>query len=277
MTPSRPKVVHLSSVHAMKDVRIFWKECATLRDAGYRVHFLGAWEGRYQMEGMVLEGVGDGKARGRLGRMTWTVAKLVWAAWKEQADLYHFHDPELILAALLLRLKGKPVLYDAHEDLPKQVLSKPWIRPWARKAACALSRVLTWVADRAFDGVVAATPGIARTFRNARVVVVQNYPLASEWSQAGPSPGSGPAKQFLFVGGITEIRGIRNMVRAIALLGGSRPPKLALAGAFESEALREIMRREPGWDRVVELGWVEREALPGQFGQAIAIESQVVV
>ena len=60
----------------------------------------------------------------------------VWSAYicalGLKADLYHIHDPELLTAGYLLRLRGKKVIYDIHEDLPRQIFGKSYLRPYLR-------------------------------------------------------------------------------------------------------------------------------------------------
>jgi len=60
--------------------------------------------------------------------MTKTVSDVYKKAKEINADIYHFHDPELMIVGYLLsKVQGKRVIYDVHEDVPRQIMSKTWI------------------------------------------------------------------------------------------------------------------------------------------------------
>ena len=94
------------------------------------------------------------KAKNRRERMTKTVWQVYKAALAENADIYHFHDPELIPAGIMLKLKGKKVIYDVHEDYPQHMLSKIWIpSPFRRMASWFVWQMEKFVA-RSIDAIV---------------------------------------------------------------------------------------------------------------------------
>ena len=127
-----------------------------------------------------------GEASGRLTRMLVMPLRVLRAARHVHADLYHLHDPELLPLAIVFKLFGLRVVYDAHEDLPRQIAYKPYIPGWARRPLALTTGALEQGAARVLDGVVAATPRIAARFPAGKVTLVQNFPLSSEFA-AGPS------------------------------------------------------------------------------------------
>jgi glycosyltransferase involved in cell wall biosynthesis len=179
------------------------------------------------------------------------------AAWAERADLYHLHDPELIPLGFALRLAGKRVVFDAHEDLPLQVSTKAWIPRWLKPVASLGARGLLFLAERAFSRVIAATPSIAETYR--RAVVVQNFPLMSELPLDGSMPYSERKNVLAYVGAVTDVRGVRQMVEAVGLVSGDLEPHLELAGPFSPASLLAECRQLRGWNRVTAHGWASRD------------------
>ena len=113
------KVCQLTNVHSPLDQRIYYKEAFSLAAAGYEVCVAGP--GPSDMEGVRggVRVVTVPRGRGVSGRLVNALALFRKAA-SMRADIYHFHDPELLPLGLLLRLTGGKVIYDCHEHFPRR-------------------------------------------------------------------------------------------------------------------------------------------------------------
>ena len=107
------KVCHMTSAHAPEDTRIFYKECVSLAKAGYEVYLVARGDS-YEKNGVNIMGVGE-VTGGRLNRMIEFTRRIYRKAISVDADVYHLHDPELLLYALKLKKRGKKVIFDSHE------------------------------------------------------------------------------------------------------------------------------------------------------------------
>src|SRR5690554_5345821 len=94
------KVVHLTTVHHPFDTRIYHKECLSLHKAGYNVSLIVALANKKNGEEVVTKDgirlIATKKRKSRLARMILSTWKTYRLAKKENADYYHFHDPELL-------------------------------------------------------------------------------------------------------------------------------------------------------------------------------------
>ena len=108
------KVVHLTTVHNAADPRIFHKEVKSLLDAGYDVHLVAPRVASSVVDEVPITALPTAKNRlQRLGLLPLAYR----AARRLDADVYHFHDPELIpVGYLLKRTTGARAIYDMHED-----------------------------------------------------------------------------------------------------------------------------------------------------------------
>lgn len=268
MTPSLPpiKVVHLTSKHDVFDTRIFLKECKTLTEAGYDVVLIAPHEKSETVSNVKIHAVPTPKnRRERMLGITW---KVYQAAISENGQLYHFHDPELIPIGLLLKLRGKKVIYDVHEDLPRQILSKQWVKPYIRRPLAWIMEVVEHFSARVFDGIITVTTTIAKRFPAHKTALVQNFPIPDELVSADPIPYQQRPPIIAYVGGITAIRGIKEMVEAIALLPDSLNAKLVLAGTFDPPSLEDEVKKLPGWEKVEARGWQNRSEIGDLLGKA---------
>lgn len=125
------KVCILTSVHLPFDTRIFHKEAKSLARAGYDVTLIAQHDMEEVVDGIRV--VPLTKPKNRFERMTKTVWQVYRVALAENADLYHFHDPELIPIGLLLKLHGKRVIYDIHEDYVTAINQKGYLPITVRK------------------------------------------------------------------------------------------------------------------------------------------------
>ncbi|GIW26549.1 glycosyltransferase family 4 protein [Meiothermus sp.] len=251
-----PKIVHLTSAHPPFDVRIFHRECVSLAQAGYKVVLVAPHEQDEVRQGVQVRAISK-THKGRLGRMLGTV----WAVYKQalaaQGDIYHFHDPELIPIGLLLRLQGKKVVYDVHEDVPTDILSKNWIPRPLRGLVALGMRLLERLAGHLLSGIVAVTEPIAARFPAHKTILLQNFPHPQEVAALEDRPYAQRPARALYAGSITAVRGLFEMLEAMQQLQDS-PLRLTLIGAFAPSALQAQAAQHPGYRQVDFLGYKNR-------------------
>lgn len=248
------KIVHLTSVHSPFDVRIFYKECRSIARAGYDVTLIACKDCDEVRDGVQLRAIPRHSAR--ISRMIRTVWAVYRKSTQQDARLYQFHDPELIPVGLLLRLLGKKVVYDAHEDVASDILGKYYIPRWLRHPLAWFIASVEAIASRFFSAVVTATVPISDRFRsrNEHTVVISNYPILEEGRAPNAREWPQRSCSVAYVGVLARDRCLPEMVRAMALVSGKCRATLKLAGAFSPKGLMEDVARLEGWDRVVVLG-----------------------
>ncbi|MET0322160.1 MAG: glycosyltransferase family 4 protein [Duganella sp.] len=260
-------IAHLTSAHPRHDSRIFGKQCRTLADHGHRVALIVA-DGRGDECRNGVHILDAGAARGRLQRMAAATTRVYLCALALAPDVVQLHDPELLPAGLLLLHHGCKVIFDAHEDVPRQLLGKPYLAPWARRTLADAYARFERLACRRFDGVITATPFIRDRFLtvNRATVDINNFPMPEEFG-ADLAWADKPL-QVCYAGGLTAIRGIGELVRACELL--QTPVRLQLAGSFSEPALAARMRARPGWRRIDALGTLGRADIAALLGASRA-------
>ena len=255
------KVCHMTSAHAWNDVRIFMKMCHSLREAGYDVSLVAAGESR-EYDGIHVVGCGE-KPVGRRARMGGFARKVYETARALDCDIYHFHDPELLPYGIKLKQAGKKVIFDSHEDVPEQIMSKYWIPIPLRWTVSRLYKAYESYAVAKFDAVVTATPAIAEKFngRTRTVMVINNYPRLDD-IVFQTKPFEERSASICYAGGLDEIRGIRVMVESVKSL---HDIKLVLAGECEKSVI-DVIEESPN---VKYLGKIERKEVNSMYGDSL--------
>lgn len=262
------RVCHVTTVHPRYDARIFLKEARSVAQAGYETHLVvGDGYGDEVRDGVHIHDIGKRPAS-RRKRMRQQPARAIRAVRALSPAVVHLHDPELLPLGVKLAKAGLRVIYDAHEDVPRQIQNKYWIpRLWRMPVA----RGFEWFENRAvrrFAGVVGATPQIAARFAGLGVysVCVNNFPLRDEMVPAAGIDRR-KSRSVCYTGVITRLRGIVEIVRALPLVPDVR---LILCGKFGDPGLEDEIRLEEGWQQVDYRGEVGRAEVADAMASSFA-------
>jgi glycosyltransferase involved in cell wall biosynthesis len=259
------KTCLLTSAHdpTITDDRIY-KECRSLVQAGYEVCLIAPHSKDDAILGIPVAAVP--KPTSRLSRLTRTLPGVYAEALRQRAEIYHFHDPELIPVGFLLKLHGKRIIYDVREDFPLDILTRHWIKSWLRTPIAKLIGIAEFVGALVFDGILAATPSIAQRFPRPKTATVQNFPIvdtrvcSTSYQERPPN--------LVFFGFINALRGVREAVEAMAYLPESLGARFLIAGTFSPPELEAEMRKRPSWNQVEFVGFQSRNGLSDLLARA---------
>lgn len=254
------KVCHITSAHGPEDVRIFHKECVSLAQAGYEVYLVQRGES-YEKQGVCIVGFGKPSSN-RLGRMLFTARRAYKTALTVDADIYHFHDPELLPYGLKLKRRGKKVVFDSHEDTLESILEKQWIPTFIRKVVYHWFKKRQEKVCRRIDAVVTVTPHMVDFFcrLNPRTVQVANFPILD----CPPAPPDVSSKTLVFAGGVTRQWNHHTIIKTLEGLPDCRYRLCGPAGADYLQELETL----PAWGQVEYLERVPHEEIPTLLAQS---------
>ncbi|WP_278405679.1 glycosyltransferase family 4 protein [Pseudoalteromonas ruthenica] len=258
-------ICHLTSVHNRSDTRVYLKMCESLKSAGYKVSLVVAdGQGDETKDGVNIFDVGT--ASSRFSRILKMPKEVAVKGLELNAHVYHMHDPELLTVANLLKKNGKKVIFDAHEDFPKQLLSKPYLsKPVAKILSFAADSYEKYKVPK-LDGIIAATPVIRDKFKNmnSNVIDINNYPILGELKRSGNVERE---SYFAYVGAFSKIRGIVELAQALSI---NTSLTLKVAGKCqEQETLRQV-NESLGAGNIEFLGSVDRKGVQLLLEKAIA-------
>jgi glycosyltransferase involved in cell wall biosynthesis len=228
----------------------------TLAEAGYEVAYVAIGEVERTSRGVRLIPIERPKGlKGRFPR----IFSALRIAIREDAKIYHAHDPELLLALLILRFR-KPfakLVFDSHENFRQYALTQVAVRPtWLRYPLGILVSAIEYTSRLYCSAYIAANPSIANNFPPARTVEVSNYPAISQLPTRSLALGPRPVAKFVYVGNIDAAQRTHLIIEALEILPAPFDATLTLAGAFVDVEYERFMKSLPGWRRVTFLGRV---------------------
>jgi glycosyltransferase involved in cell wall biosynthesis/RimJ/RimL family protein N-acetyltransferase len=249
--PAPVTVVHLTSVHVLTDIRIHKKECTTLAQAGYDVVLVGPGESRPANHPGEARIVGVKRPRNRFERIILTTWRVFRAGLQQNGVIYHGHDPELLPWLILLKLLGRIVIFDMHEDMPNSILARPWIPSFLRRPCSLAYRYL----ERALlsgMSVICVVESMASAYSwITDLTLVRNFPILGEMSKINEPV----AEKFTiaYIGRVYRERGSETLLKAARICKDRGiDTEIDLVGFIQDDHRRELQKliREPGLENI---------------------------
>jgi len=241
----------LTTVHPPFDIRIFHKEAKSLIKLGYNVTLIAQHNRNEIVDGVKIIALSEPRNRfTRIFGLTW---RAFYLALRQRADIYHFHDPELIFIGILLKLFGKKVIYDVHEDVSKQIMNKGWLgNNQIKKFVAFTMNAIEQIGALLFNKIIVVTPDIARKFPKNKVVILRNFPILQLIDNTASVNYKKNRPVIIYAGGLNRIRGIKEVIQATEYINDRA--ELWLLGKWENEEFRKECVKLNGWKRTKYLG-----------------------
>jgi len=228
-----------------------------LADAGYQVSLIARTPSPQTINGVkIIPPVGS--SRFRLLRFLLLPAVGVQALL-QNAEIYHLHNPDTLPIVILLRMFGKKVIYDTHEDFSKRILIKTWIPKLLRRPlAFIVSKSESLISTIATASIATQQDVVDRL--NKHTLLLGNPPRANQELYARVSKLAdsidSPECQVraIYIGHINQPRGLYEMVDALAIVNNTTVNntthvRLWLIGPADKTDLDSASSR-PGWKYV---------------------------
>ena len=237
------KICILTSVHPVFDTRIFYKEAKTLANAGYDVTLIAQHDKNETVDRIKI--IALQKPKNRIERFLKLDYLTYKKALQQKADIYHFHDPELLPWALKLKKKTKAkIIYDIHENIPGQIMNKEWIPRILRKLFSFIYKKIEKKIIPNFDHIILAEDSYKEYYsRDLNKTVIKNYPIISEKGVKKTQNKEFGTPKLVYVGGISKNRGIFEILESVIILKKNLPEtKLIIAGKIPLELESKIKK-----------------------------------
>ena len=243
------RICHFTSVHQAYDTRIMLKECRSLAKAGNEVFLIAQHNCSESWNEVNIIGL-QRKRKGRLSRALFFTWSVFFTALQTKSEVYHFHDPELIPFGLLLRLFGKKVIFDVHENIARQIKVKEYLP--LRNTVAKLYGFVDWISAKAFFLILAENSYRSiyesHTDKLETVLNMPDVKFLSEYEKTDRSVTD--SIDLFYIGGVTFERGIETIVNALAeLQSRGVSTNFHCVGPYEESVMNRV-KSIPSYDEV---------------------------
>ena len=210
------------------DQRVY-KEVVTMKKAGHDVEIITPHETTTtkDLEGITVHCLSTNGFPGS------TALKLIKKSLKKDYDIYYCHEFDPLIFSRIIKLfTRKPVIWDCHEYL---VQMKKELQ--GNLAATLTNIAVNWSAPKV-DHIVTVDNRLARSLSSfGKITVIPNYPNISDF-EINIDKRESDWVTALYVGSLTERRGIKKILRSTKIVREKLNLKLKIVGDFYDNKLK---------------------------------------
>jgi len=205
------KVFIYTSVHKWNDSRIFHKEIRSIAKE-HQVEFHAPADFKFKkFDNVKVYGLPNWKTRkDRIKTILIILGRLL----RSKADIYHFHDPELIITAFIPFIKKKKVIFDVHENISKQIKSKENLSSWKKKVYSSLYKWTEKIFHKTISHYILAEKSYEPLYEEDRRTTIYNFPIVQKVPEKEIQTG-----KIVYVGNWIQVeRGALELIKAVIKL-----------------------------------------------------------
>jgi len=133
-----------------------------------------------------------------------------------------------------------------------------------RNAIAYLTKIIEYISSFFFDVIITATDDILKNFsHHKKAVSIRNFPVSSTYLYVKKlNDNERDIFNLIYIGGLTEIRGITQIIKALEFIDSNRQFKLVLCGKFYPTGYEKELRNLEGFTKVKYLGWIDHSDIP---------------
>src|SRR5690625_3424923 len=198
------RIVHITTVHHPHDPRIYYKQCVSAQKANFDTYLVAQPTTEQSTDD-------DGITHVKLKQYTSRLKRMIFGTWEAykkakqlRADIYVFHDPELMFVGSLLKKKNNIVIYDIHEDYVTSILQKEYLAKPLRTIIAKLYRILENFLTRKME-LSLAEKYYKQFYPLGKTIL--NYPLMNEQFLQIDRSKQPIVDKLIYTGNVTEDRG----------------------------------------------------------------------
>jgi len=266
------KVCFFTTVQQPNNVRLFHRECRSLVKAGFDVHLVVPCESSQLKEGVQIHAIR--RSRNRFLRMTLMPWIAMRKALRTNAQIYHFHDPELLIIGFLMRwVFFKKVVFDMRESTARQLKSKGYLPHWSRSMISFCYRIIETISLKGI-ALIVANDRSTEEYKNC--YLVRNFPETDKRLMANALDMKKRLEKplLVYVGGVWKSRGALLYIElARQLVEKGNNFHLMIIGQYEEQfgqKLKAKIRNLNLQDKITLTGFID-------YQDAMKLVSQAVI